>query len=167
MFHSIHFTPILFSNLTKLSELYVTSALNSLFIINRSSHQEVFCKKDVLRNFVNFTGKHLCHSLFFNRVAAFRPATLLKKRLWFTGFAMNFAKFPRTSLLQNTSWWLLLYKICSNHCSNIFHYTGPCNVWQGHKLANNMQTIRYCGFTQNSCFKCHNFPILFPISAKR
>ena len=30
---------------------------------------EVFCKKDVLRNFAKFTGKHLCQSLFFNKVA--------------------------------------------------------------------------------------------------
>ena len=36
---------------------------------NRSSHPEVFCKKGVLRNFTNFTGKHLCQSLFFNKVA--------------------------------------------------------------------------------------------------
>ena len=42
--------------------------------------QEVFCKKDVLRNFTNFTGKHLGQSLsFFNKVAGLRPATLLKK----------------------------------------------------------------------------------------
>ena len=26
---------------------------------------EVFCKKDVLRNFAKFTGKHLCQSLFY------------------------------------------------------------------------------------------------------
>ena len=31
----------------------------------RSSHPEVFCKKGVLRNFANFTRKHLCKSLFF------------------------------------------------------------------------------------------------------
>ena len=30
---------------------------------------EVFCKNDVLRNFAKFTGKHLCQSLFFNKVA--------------------------------------------------------------------------------------------------
>ena len=35
----------------------------------RSSRQEVFCKKGVLRNFAKFTGKHLCQSLFFNKVA--------------------------------------------------------------------------------------------------
>ena len=47
----------------------------------RSSRPEVFCKKDVLRNFVKFTGKHLCLSLFCNKVRVLRPATLLKKRL--------------------------------------------------------------------------------------
>ena len=31
----------------------------------RSSHPEVFCKKGILRNFVKFTGKHMCWSLIF------------------------------------------------------------------------------------------------------
>ena len=35
----------------------------------RNSHPEVFCKKVVLRNFPKFTGKHLCQSLSFNKVA--------------------------------------------------------------------------------------------------
>ena len=39
----------------------------------RSSHPEVLCKKGVLSNFANFTGKHLCQSLFFNEVAGLRP----------------------------------------------------------------------------------------------
>ena len=30
---------------------------------------EVFYKKSALRNFTKFTGKHLCQSLFFNKVA--------------------------------------------------------------------------------------------------
>ena len=66
-------------------------------------------KKGVLRNFGKFTGKHLCQSLFFNKVADLRPATLLKKRLWHTCFPANFAKFLRTQFLQNTSGRLLLY----------------------------------------------------------
>ena len=37
--------------------------------ISRSSHPEVFCKKSVLRNFAKVTAKHLCQSLFFNKVA--------------------------------------------------------------------------------------------------
>ena len=47
----------------------------------RSSRPDMFCKKGVLENFAKFYGKHLCQSLFFNKVAALRPATLLKKRL--------------------------------------------------------------------------------------
>ena len=35
----------------------------------RSSHRRCSVKKDVLRNFAKFTGKHLCQSLFFNKVA--------------------------------------------------------------------------------------------------
>ena len=30
-------------------------------------------KKGVLRNFLGFTGKHLCQSLFFNKVADLTP----------------------------------------------------------------------------------------------
>ena len=29
----------------------------------------MFCEKGVLRNFAKFTGKHLCQSLFFDKVA--------------------------------------------------------------------------------------------------
>ena len=57
----------------------------------RSSRLEVFCKNRVLRNFVKFTEKHLCQSLFFNKIAVLRPVTLLKKRLWHRYFPMNFA----------------------------------------------------------------------------
>ena len=60
-------------------------------------------KKGVLRNFTNFTGKYLCQSLFFNKLADLRPATLLKKRLWHKCFPVNFTKFLRTPFLQNTS----------------------------------------------------------------
>ena len=52
-------------------------------------------KKGVLKKFGKFTGKHLCQSLFFNKVAG-RPATFLKKRLWHRCFLVNFAKFLRT-----------------------------------------------------------------------
>ena len=48
----------------------------------RNSRPEVFCKKDVLRNFAKFTGKHLCQNHFLNKVAGLRPATLSKKRFW-------------------------------------------------------------------------------------
>ena len=34
----------------------------------RSSHQRCSVRKGVLRNFANFTGKHLCQSLYFNKI---------------------------------------------------------------------------------------------------
>ena len=36
---------------------------------------EVFYKKLVPKNLVKFTGKRLCQSFFFNKVASLRPAT--------------------------------------------------------------------------------------------
>ena len=65
---------------------------------NRSSHRMYSIRKGALRNFAKFTGKHLCQSLFFNKITAPRPATSLKKRLWLKCFPVNFAKFLRTSL---------------------------------------------------------------------
>ena len=44
-----------------------------------SSHPKVFHKKGVFRNFTKFTGKHLCQSLFVNKVGDLRLATLLKR----------------------------------------------------------------------------------------
>ena len=76
---------------------------------NRSSHWEVFSVKGVPRNFVKFTGKHLCQSLFFNKVAGLKPATLLKKRIWHRCFPVNFEKFLRTSFFIEHLRWLLLW----------------------------------------------------------
>ena len=57
----------------------------------KSSRPEVFCKKVVLKNFAEFTGKHLCQSLFFNNVAGLSKG---ERR-----FPVNFAKFLRTPIL--------------------------------------------------------------------
>ena len=65
-------------------------------VIDRSIQQRCSLRKGVLRNFVKFTGKHLCQSLFLNKVSGLRPATLLKKRLWHRCFPVNFVKFLRT-----------------------------------------------------------------------
>ena len=62
-------------------------------MISKSSHQRCSAK---------FTGKHLCQSLFFNKVAGLRPATSLKKRLWYTRFPVNIAKLLRKLFLWKT-----------------------------------------------------------------
>ena len=62
---------------------------------HRSNHRRCSVKKDVRRNFVKFTEKHLFQSLFLNKVAFLKSATLLKKRLRHRCFPVNFAKFLR------------------------------------------------------------------------
>ena len=79
---------------------YLATCVTSL---DRSSHRRCSVRKGVLRNFAKFTGKRLCQGLFFNKVAGLRPATLLKKRLWRRCFPMNFAKFLKTTFLQDPS----------------------------------------------------------------
>ena len=92
---------------------------------SRSSRPEVFCKKGVLRNFAKFTEKHLCQRLFFNKVARLRPATLLKKRLWYKAtllkkrswhrcFPVNFVKFLIIPFLTEYLRWLLLKELFSS-----------------------------------------------------
>ena len=71
---------------------------------HRSSRPEVFCKKGVLRSFAKFTGKHLCQSFFFNKIAGLNPATLLKNRLWHRCFPVNFTKLLRTFTSGGCFW---------------------------------------------------------------
>ena len=74
----------------------------------RSSHRRCSVRKGVLENSAKFTGKHLCQSLFFNKVAGLRVATLLKKGLWHSYFPENFAQLLRIPFLHNTSGRVLL-----------------------------------------------------------
>ena len=74
----------------------------------RSSRSQMFFKIDALKNFANFTGKHLCWSLFFNKVSFERSATLLKKRLQHRCFPVKFAKYLRASFFTEHLRWLLL-----------------------------------------------------------
>ena len=64
-------------------------------------------QKGVLKNYLKFTGKHLCQNLFFNKAAGLRPATLFKKRLWHRCLSMNFEIFLRPLFFTEHFWWLL------------------------------------------------------------
>ena len=45
----------------------------------RSSRSQILLKIDVLKNFANSSGKHLCWSPFLIKLQTWRPATLLRK----------------------------------------------------------------------------------------
>ena len=84
--------------------------------IFRSSQRRWSMRKGVLKNSANFTGKHLCWSLFSIKLQAWIPATLLKKRLQHRCFPVKVAKFLRIPILKN---------ICERLLVNIvkrYHY---------------------------------------------
>ena len=60
-------------------------------------------KIDVLKNFANFTGKHLCWSLFLIKLQVFKTATLLK------GESNTSVCRIFTAFFTERSQWLLLY----------------------------------------------------------
>ena len=66
------------------------------------------------------TGKHLCRSLFFDKVAGLRLAKLLKKRLHHRCLRVNIAKFLRTSFLRSCSKFLEFYAKIANSSEPTF-----------------------------------------------
>ena len=63
--YSLKFAECLFSKIPLPFLLYSILFFNTI----RSSCPELFCKKGVLKNIAKFTVKHLCQSLFFNKVS--------------------------------------------------------------------------------------------------
>ena len=79
--------------------------------ISKQSPSRCSMKIGVPKNFINYIGKHLYQSLFSNKVAGLRSATLLKKSPWHRCFPVNFGKFLRTPF----------YRTPSNNCFCIFN----------------------------------------------
>ena len=82
---------------------------DTFLVCHRISLPRMFYKKGVLRNFAKFTGKHLCQSLFFNKVAGLRRGILLKMRLWHWYLPVDFTKFLRTPFYIKHLWCLFLF----------------------------------------------------------
>ena len=86
-----------------------------------STHPDIICKESVLWNFAKFTGKHLCWSFFFIKVAEpddaepGEPAVLLMYLFFYEFmylcFPMNFKKLLITTFCAENSRWLLLKHI--------------------------------------------------------
>ena len=116
--------------------LVLESYFSNSWRLNAVQPPEVFCKKRCcLRNFAKFTGKHLCQSLFFNKVASLTPANLFKKRHWHRCFPVNFLVFSRKPLLQNTSGRLLLWIVCKNNfyklgMNNLYDSVKAMKIWK-------------------------------------
>ena len=84
-----------------IKEVFWKTSQNSQ-INTRSSHPEVFCqRKDVLQNVAKFTEKHLFRSLFFNKVASWKPETIRSSHWRCSvkqGALKNFSNFTGNNL---------------------------------------------------------------------
>ena len=80
-------------------------------VTNRGSRSQMSFKIGALKNFKIFTGKHLCWSPFFDKVAGFQARNFIKKRLQRKCFPLNIAKSLRTAFKKHL-WWILK----KNHC---------------------------------------------------
>ena len=102
----------------------ISEVATLLKIFFRSSHWRCSVKIHVLKSFTNFTGKHLCWSLFFNKDAGLKACKFIKKRLPHRCFPVKFTKFLRTLFFQNTSggcFWLSTHIILNDSSSNLWN----------------------------------------------
>ena len=67
----------------------------------RSSRPDVFYKKGVLRNFAKLTGKHLCQSLFFNKVVGL-ACNLIKEETLAQVFSCGFCEISKNTFSFRT-----------------------------------------------------------------
>ena len=78
---------------------------------HRSSRPEVLCERGVLENFAKFTGKHLCQSLFFNKVTGLAPSGVISNnRFPFSNFVFIICQQSRLQK-QNISY---IFFTCNN-----------------------------------------------------
>ena len=69
-------------------------------------------KKDFLKNFAEFRGKHLCWSLLFNTIAGFRPETPTQV------FSCEFCKIFKNAFFTEHIW----------ATASAETYSGPCQT---------------------------------------
>ena len=88
-------------------KIVISKETNPLLRRFRSSHRRCSVKKGALRNFAKLTGKDLCQSLFFNKVAGLWLVTLLKKETLEQAFLCEFCEISKnifsTEHLQTTA----------------------------------------------------------------
>ena len=109
--NTLHISRITFPKSTSLDScIWNINFVSTKLCINFywSSRPKKFFKKVVLRNLTKFTGKHLCQSLFFNKVAGFSLQLYLKEALAQL-FSCEFCEIFKNPFFKEHLRWLLLY----------------------------------------------------------
>ena len=86
-------------SMMEIKELVYSNILSSVL---RSSHRRCSVKKGVLRNFTKLTGKHLCQSLFFNKVVG-QACNFIKKETLAQVFSCKFCEICKNTFSYRTA----------------------------------------------------------------
>ena len=83
--------------LSKILKVWILGSLKKRkSALLKNSRLEVFCQKKVSLEISQVHRKTpVPESLFFDKVTGLRPVTLLKNKLWYSCFPVNFVKFSR------------------------------------------------------------------------
>ena len=76
---------------------------------------EVFYKKSVLRYFAKFTAKHLCQSLFFNKVCRPQPCNFIEKETLAQVFSCKFCEISKNTFFTEHLWTTASYVFHLKH----------------------------------------------------
>ena len=116
----------------------------------------MFLKKELLKNFTKFKGKHLCWSLFFNKDPGLRPATLLRKRLQ-QRFSCEFCEVFKNTFLQNTSRRLLLFLIYLTvpFCKEVLYICSNLLLLEKSTKTHNFGIFLFCKYILYSILRMH------------
>ena len=92
-------------------------------ITNRRSRPEVFFWKGVLKNFKKFTGKHLCQSVFFDKVEGLRPAQVFSCEFCESFQNTFFVEHVRVNTSEKGVYFNESWFHCTNFdCEKLCHY---------------------------------------------
>ena len=91
-----------------------TILLAEYFSVEQKQSPGGVLQKRRLKYLTEFIRKHLRRSLFFEQRCSIETCNFIKKRLRLRCFALNFANFLRTPILQNIC-------KCISYCENIYH----------------------------------------------
>ena len=104
----------------------------------------MFCKKGVFRNFAKFTGKHLCQSLFFNKVAG-EACNFIKKETLVQLFSCEFCEISKNTFFYRTPPVAASVKtVPEKHLFLFLPYRGPLSFQTRTKLRKSLKCILNC-----------------------
>ena len=77
-----------------------------LLLLSETRHWRCSVGKGVVRNFTKFTGKHLCQSLYFNKVAGLRPeaCNFIKIETLAQVFSCEFCEISNNTFFTEHVW---------------------------------------------------------------